>query len=110
MNLQTLIADDTTLSGAMPSDRTIQRLPSRVHRPSPKPPLASNTHDRSCSTRGSQPITCVTDITSRSLSWIDCSMSRKLRLRVHLHVNETRLSLSPPSQSPTSHSSGLSRW
>src|SRR5262249_55049406 len=85
MNFHALVAVATLLSEATPSELTTHRFPSRVHSPSPKPPLASNTHDRTCSKRGSQPITCVTDMTSRSLSLINCSRSKKLRLRVHLH-------------------------
>ena len=42
---------------------TTQRSPSRLHRPSPKPPSESNSQDRNCRASGSQPIRWLTVIT-----------------------------------------------
>src|SRR3954468_12862485 len=66
----TFTADDRLPSGRVPTCWIVQRLPLCVHFPSPKPPSESNTQERICLAIGSQPITCMPAMFTRSRTTI----------------------------------------
>src|SRR5262249_38658032 len=80
-------------------------LPSLLQVPSPKPPLASNIHDRSCFVVGSQPIHWVAPPTEVSRN-VDVNVaSRKFWLSAQVTDSRSTWALLPSSaQSPTAHS------
>src|SRR5688500_7342244 len=55
----------------------------RVHVPSPKVPSESNTHERICFAAGSQPITCIPDMSTRSPTITANERVRKFLFLVH---------------------------
>src|SRR5579871_1370641 len=100
------VAPPVPPSARMPEAPTIQRLPSRVQYPSPKPPVESNTQERTMSLTGSQPIRWVTSRGSAASFFTSYSIRKKLLFGVQVHL--TRTFPASSDQLPTSHSSDLS--
>ena len=67
--VMTLVPEAIFPSRVTPVLFTIQRLPSRVQIPSPKPPSESKTQERIFLARGSQPIRCEPVIIGRPPIW-----------------------------------------
>src|SRR6516164_897043 len=93
-------------SARMPEAPTTHLWPWCSQYPSPKPPVESNTQDRTRLFTGSQPTRWLTSIGSAPLRFTSYSISRKLLFGAHLHLICTVPASS--AQSPTIHSSGLS--
>src|SRR5262249_29434121 len=95
-------------SARIPEAPMTHLLPSRSQYPSPKPPVESNTQERTLLFTGSQPMRWVTCRGSAPSLFTSYSISRKLLFGVHLHLICTVPLPSASTQSPTSHSSDLS--
>src|SRR5689334_1243603 len=95
-------------SARIPEAPTTHLLPSRCQFPSPKPPVESNTHERTLLFTGSQPMRWVTSIGSAPSLFTSYSISRKLLFGAHLHLICTAPLPPSSTQSPMSHSSDLS--
>src|SRR4051794_33234058 len=92
----------------MPEAPTTHLLPSRCQYPSPKPPVESNTQERTRLFTGSQPMRWVTSSGSAPSPFTSYSITRKLLFDAHRHLIWT-VPLPPASaQSPIIHSSDLS--
>src|SRR5690242_8506736 len=95
-------------SARIPEAPTTHLLPSRCQNPSPKPPVESNTQERTRLFTASQPMRWVTCIGSAPSPFTSYSITRKLLFGAHLHLICTAPLPPSSAQSPMSQSSDLS--
>src|SRR6516164_7033467 len=97
------VAPPVPPSARIPEAPTTHLLPSRCQYPSPKPPVESNTQERTRLLTGSHPMHCMTCIGSAPSFFTSYSMSRKHLFGAHLHLIFTVPLPASSTQSPTSH-------